>query len=144
MNFLRKEFMNNQLVRAAGDLEDFLEWLGGDPAGLSFSEFENELPVFERLGLDFILTKDKNRGKNNKRQATVYVRKGSAFLSAYSRISGKRTYSKRAAVVSALLALWELETLRKVNAVKDAFGVGKGAWEFTLTDEGEMVSHAVF
>ena len=123
MNFLRLEFKNNQFVKALGDQEDFLEWLGGDPTGLNFSEFENTLPVFERLGLDYKLDHCGSKSKNKKRQATVYVRRGSIFLSAYSRISGKRTYSKRAAVISALLALWELETMRKVNAVKDAFGV---------------------
>jgi len=124
MNFLRLEFKNDQFVRATGDQEDFLEWLGEEP--VNFLQVQT-LPVFERLELDYNLSKDKR-----KRQAMIYVMKSSTFLSMYSRISGKRTYSKCAAVISALLALWELEVHRKVNVVKDAFGVDRqGKWDVT-------------
>ena len=133
MNFLRKEFKNNQFVKALGDQEDFFKWLGGDPTNLFHLELQG-LPVFERLDIDFMISKH-----NNKRQATIYVRKNSTFLSAYSRLSGKRTYSQRAAVLSALLALWELETLRKVSAVKDAFGV-VGSRNCDVPFDSEMYS----
>lgn len=119
MTFLRKEFENNEFVRRAGDEKDFYEWLGADPTNLFHLELEG-LPVFDRLGIDVSINKTKGNKKN---QATVFVRKGSTFLSVYLRLSGKRTYSQRAAVLSALLTLWELETLRKVQAVKEAFGV---------------------
>ncbi len=132
MNFLRLEFKNNQFVKMTGDLEDFIEWLGGDPSGLSYSEFFYTLPVFERLGIDFRLNKVGNWPRNKKRQATVFVMKSTPFFKMFTHVSGKRTYSKRAAVVSALLALWELETFRKVNAVKEAFGVGNiEEWRYT-------------
>ena len=140
MNFLRLEFKNNEFVKATGDLEDFLEWLGGDPSGLSYKETE-ALPVFERLGMEFRLNKVGNWPRQKKRQATVCVMKETSFLRSFTRISGKCTYSKRAAVVSALLALWELEVHRKVAVVKDAFGVKKVAYKTHLMTDGHFHAH---
>lgn len=133
MNFLRLEFKNNQFVKAAGDLEDFIEWLGEEP--VNYLQIQTS-PVFERLGLGFTV---RECGKaNKKRQATIHVLKDSTFLRSFTRLSGKRTYSKSAAVVSALLALWELEVYRKVNTVRQAFGVGRSGTRQHYFDMGEI------
>ena len=117
---LHRELEN---FKEMADPEVFYAWLGGDPGTrLTFSDVAL-LPVFERLGIDFLLKKT-NGPRRKKWQAIMYVRNGSAFLSAYTRLSGGRRYSKLMAVMSGLLVLWELETYRKVSACKEAFGVG--------------------
>lgn len=119
---LHRELKNNKVFKEMADPEDFYAWLGGDPGtSLTFSDVES-LPVFERLGIEFTLKKT-NGPRRKKWQAQVHVGKASPFLSRYSRLSGGRRYSKLMAVMSGLLVLWELETHRKVSAVKDAFGV---------------------
>ncbi len=122
---LHRELKEHRFFKEMADPEVFYAWLGGDPGtSLTFSDVW-ELPVFERLGLEFTLKKT-NGPRRKKWQAMMRVEKGSTFLSAYTRLNGGRRYSKLMAVMSGLLSIWELETHRKVDACRDAFGVGDG------------------
>ncbi len=119
---LRWEFANRGWLERMGDVEDFLEWTGIDaPIFSNDPEWFKTLPVFERLGLKFHLSKF--RRSTYLWQANIWTAKETSFFKRGASITGQRRLGKGDAVLSSLLALWELETHRKVDVVKRAFGI---------------------
>ena len=107
------EFLNRKHLEKLGDLEDFLEWVGiTAPKFSNDPEWYKTLPVFERLDLRFHLTK--HRRATYMWQANIWTRTETTFLKYGASLTGSKKLGKGDAVLSALLALWELETHRKV------------------------------
>jgi len=123
---LRQEFENNRFLRAMGDPEDFIEWLGCKKFFFLCTKDIKALPVFGRFSIEFTTKMVAPREyKNPKWQACLDIKKDTPFLQTGSRLVGMRESNKKDALLKALLALWELETHRKVNAVKDAFDIDR-------------------
>ena len=119
---LRWEFKNRDWLQTLGDVEDFLLWVGIDECRFSNDpEWFKTLPVFERLGF----RREEIEQVSGRWRAHIWVEKDTPFLHSGSRLVGKRQYDKSDAVLTALLAFWELETHRKANAARDALGVNK-------------------
>ena len=119
-----------------------MEWVGIDENSFSNDpEWFKSLPVFERLGLKFHLTK--HRRATYMWQANLWTVKETPFLKRGASITGNRKLGKGDAVLASLLALWELETHRKVSAVRDIFGINKSTGGYYYPERKPTSIYAV-
>jgi len=114
--------LNNVFKRSKmpGTAADFLEWLGNEDQqaveNMYYSELM-ELPVANRLQLTFLLYNRSWDINNGKWRVSIKFGKAGMFLRSGGSLTAV-SWRKSNACLKALLVVWELETRRKVQAVK--------------------------